>query len=179
MPTQVVLVDEQDREIGVAEKLEAHRTGLLHRAVSVFAVDSTGQIIVQKRSASKYHSGGLWSNSACTHPLPGEDNATAASRCLKEELGLEAIELAEIFSLTYLAAVSDNLIEHEFDHVFVCNYEGDPMPSPQEVAEWRTLSFEQLLAELDDAPELWTPWCAVIAWSMKAADAQASLLGDA
>ncbi len=179
MSTYVVLVDQHDREIGAAEKLEAHRNGALHRAVSVLALDRNGRLIVQKRSASKYHSGGLWSNSACTHPLAGEDNAKAAARCLKEELGLHAIQLEEIFSFTYRAAVSPELTEHEFDHVFVCSYEGEPVPNPQEVAAWRTLSFEQLTAEIDAAPELWTPWCALIARRMKDADVQLSLLKGA
>src|SRR5687767_9772562 len=108
--SRVVLVDLDDRAIGTEEKLRAHTLGTLHRAVSVFASDATGSLIVQQRALSKYHSGGLWSNTACTHPQPGETPLAAAERCLREELGVSTV-LSPAFRFRYRAAVPPRLIE--------------------------------------------------------------------
>jgi isopentenyl-diphosphate delta-isomerase len=155
---QVVLVDPSDRELGTAEKLEAHRTGALHRAVSVFAFDDAGRLLIQRRAVGKYHSGGLWSNSACTHPRPGESPAAAAARCLASEMGVHAIDLEPAFALTYRAVVSPTLTEHEFDHVFVAGLEGTPRADPAEVSEWRLEDAARVGAWARERPQDWTPW---------------------
>ena len=163
MGMRVVLVDEHDREIGVADKLEVHRSGDLHRAVSVFLLDSGGRLLVQRRSQEKYHSGGLWSNSACTHPAPGERPDEAAHRCLSEELGLRAVTLEKAFTLIYRAPVGPDMIEHELDHVFIGTYEETPRPVAAEVSEWKLLEWPQVLAGIAGHPADWTPWCALLA----------------
>jgi isopentenyl-diphosphate Delta-isomerase len=153
----VVLVDEQDREIGTEEKLRAHREGRLHRAVSVFVFNSRGEMLLQRRAREKYHSGGLWSNACCSHPRPGESAADAAARRLTEELGLTA-SLEPAFSFIYRAELDAGLVEHELDHVFVARTDEDPIPWPEEVEEWRWIDLDTLAVELADYPGRFTAW---------------------
>lgn len=155
--SQVVLVDLDDRAIGTEEKLRAHALGTLHRAVSVFASDASGALIVQQRALSKYHSGGLWSNAACTHPQPGETNLAAAERCLREELGVGAV-LSPAFRFRYWAAVPPGLIEHEYDHVFVGVLTSPPKPVRDEVMAWRAALPDELAREIGQRPEAFTAW---------------------
>jgi isopentenyl-diphosphate Delta-isomerase len=157
MSEQVILVDEHDREAGAAEKLEAHRQGLLHRAFSVFVFDRAGRLLLQKRAAAKYHSGGLWSNTACGHPRPGEGTAEAARRRLREEMNFDC-ELREAFDFVYRAELSGGLVEHEFDHVFVGFYEGEPEPDAGEVEDWKWVSIAELRRGLDEEPESYSRW---------------------
>lgn len=155
---EVVLVDEDDGELGVAGKLDVHRTGALHRAVSVFAFDAQGAMLIQRRAAGKYHSGGLWSNSACTHPRPRESPAEAARRCMREELGVECIHLAPAFVFTYRADVAAGLVEHELDHVFLATVAGPVSADPQEVAEWRLVAPDDVAREVESNPMAFTAW---------------------
>jgi len=156
----VVLVDESDREVGVAPKLAAHAEGVLHRAFSVFVLNARGELLLQRRAAAKYHCGGLWTNSCCGHPRVGEPVAAAARRRLREEMGFEC-ELVPAGSFVYRAELGNGLVEHEFDHVFVGRHEGDPVPDPAEVAEWRRQSPRAALAEAEAHPERFTPWFAL------------------
>lgn len=156
----VVLVDEADREVGTADKLEVHRDGRLHRAVSVFLFDDAGRWLLQRRADGKYHSGGLWSNTACTHPRPGEAPATAALRRLDEEMGVRCL-LRPAFSFLYRAELDggpEPLVEHEFDHVFVGRFSGTPTPAPGEVSDWRWADAETLRHDLAYGPDRYTPW---------------------
>jgi isopentenyl-diphosphate delta-isomerase len=159
MPTdeRVILVDERDRELGTVEKLRAHREGSLHRAFSVFIFDRAGRLLLQKRARGKYHSGGLWSNTACGHPRPGVETRAAARRRLREEMGFDC-ELREAFEFLYRAELDGALVEHEYDHVFVGTHEGDPAPDPSEVEEWRWVSMGELLRGLSERPELYSRW---------------------
>src|SRR5918997_6672888 len=127
MSEQVILVDEADREVGTGSKLEAHREGALHRAFSVFVFDRRGRLLLQKRAAGKYHSGGLWSNTCCGHPRPGEATAEAARRRLREEMNFDC-ELRAAFEFLYRAQFTNKLIEHEYDHVFVGEFGGVFVP---------------------------------------------------
>ena len=158
---RVVLVDERDVEIGTEEKLRAHRDAALHRAVSVFLFDGRGAVLLQRRAAGKYHSGGLWSNACCGHPRPGESAAAAAHRRLREEMGIDC-PLAPVFAFTYRAELGGGLVEHEFDHVFVgrCVAEPapDPTPDPAEVEGWRWADVEQVRADLAARPDRYTAW---------------------
>jgi isopentenyl-diphosphate delta-isomerase len=154
---QVILVDEQDQEVGTDEKLRAHREGSLHRAFSVFIFDRAGRLLLQKRARSKYHSGGLWSNTACGHPRPGEETAKAARRRLREEMNLDC-ELRKAFDLIYRAEVDGSLVEHEYDHVFVGTYEGEPAPDPAEVEDWRWVSINELRRGLREEPDRYSRW---------------------
>jgi isopentenyl-diphosphate delta-isomerase len=157
MPEHVILVDDSDRPLATCEKLEAHELGLLHRALSVFVFDTRGRMLLQRRAQGKYHAGGLWSNTCCTHPRPGEPTEAAAHRRLREEMGF-GCALAEHFSFTYRIALDNNLIEHEYDHVFTGRYDGDPSPNAEEVAGWRWVDPHWLDKDLKLRPRVYTPW---------------------
>jgi isopentenyl-diphosphate delta-isomerase len=154
---QVILVDERDRELGFAEKLAAHRAGALHRAFSVFVFDARGRLLLQQRAAAKYHSGGLWSNTACGHPRPGEATDDAARRRLREEMNVDC-ELREAFKFIYRAGVGDALVEHEFDHVFVGEYMDDPAPDAAEVESWKWIALDDLRRDLAREPQAFSAW---------------------
>lgn len=154
---EVVLVDEQDVEVGVAPKLAAHTDPRLHRAFSVFVFDSQGRMLLQRRAGGKYHSAGLWSNTACGHPRPGEPTAAAAARRLHEEMGFHC-PLEHRTIMIYRADVGAGLVEHELDHIFVGTFQGEPVPHPDEVSEWRWASTADLHADAAAAPEHYTPW---------------------
>jgi isopentenyl-diphosphate delta-isomerase len=153
----VILVDEQDNEQGVMEKMEAHRKGVLHRAFSIFIFDSKGKMLLQKRSEEKYHSPNLWTNACCSHPFPGERTEDAATRRLAEELGF-ATPLKEIFSFTYHAVVENGLEEHEFDHVFAGQYEGAIIPDKGEVSDYAYEDMERIRWAVENQPEKFTAW---------------------
>ena len=155
---RVILVDERDAPVGELEKLEAHRRGTLHRAFSVFVLDGEGRVLLQRRAEAKYHSGGLWSNTCCGHPRPGEETRAAATRRLREEMGFECA-LEGVGAFVYHARVGD-LMEHELDHVFAGRFDGDPRPDPAEVAEWRWISMDELARDLEVHPERYTVWLA-------------------
>lgn len=153
---QVVLVNEQDQEIGRMEKLEAHEKGQLHRAFSVFLYNQKGEMLLQRRALHKYHSGGLWTNTCCSHPRPGESNHAAASRRLVEEMGISC-EFDHAFSFLYRQQVG-TLIEHELDHVFIGQFDGDAQINMEEVAEWKFMPIDALKADMDLHPENYTIW---------------------
>lgn len=155
----VVLVDSRDRPVGTAPKLAVHETGALHRAFSVFLFDPQGRLLLQRRAADKYHSGGLWTNTCCGHPRPGEPVAAAAARRLREEMGIGG-DLREAGTFVYRADVGRGLIEHELDHVFVGRFGGEPAPDPREVGGWRWVAIPTLQAELAARPEHFSPWFA-------------------
>jgi isopentenyl-diphosphate delta-isomerase len=153
----VVLVDEQDKEIGTMEKLQAHVEGRLHRAVSVFIFNTKGELLLQQRAEGKYHSAGLLTNTCCSHPRPGEGIHDAAVRRLQEEMGITC-QLKEVFSFTYKAYLDHNLTEHEFDHVFTGITDAIPKPDKSEAGGWKYMSMEQLEEEIKTNPEQFTEW---------------------
>ncbi len=153
----VVLVDKNDGEIGVMPKLEAHQKGLLHRAFSIFVFNLDGEILLQQRAADKYHSANLWSNTCCSHPLPGESNNDAAIRRLSQEMGFTC-KLKLIFSFIYKAELENDLIEHEFDHVFFGNFDGIPKINTEEVQNYKYMSLDELKLDLTIHPQNYTKW---------------------
>lgn len=157
MSERVILVGPDDAPIGSAEKLHAHRIGALHRALSVFVFRPDGALLLQRRAPGKYHSGGLWSNTCCSHPRPGEETAAAAARRLGEEMGIRC-ELTRAFSFVYHTEVGDGLVEHEYDHVFLGTWSGAPRPDPGEVSEWRWSLPGDLDRERALRPHRFTPW---------------------
>jgi len=157
MDTLVILVDENDNQTGLMEKLEAHQKALLHRAVSVFIMDSGGEWILQKRAYHKYHSKGLWTNTCCTHPLPGESEKESASRRLMEEMGIQC-DLKKLFTFIYKENMDDGLTEHEYDHVFWGISDDTPVINADEVESWMKISFDQLHQSVIDQPDLYTYW---------------------
>jgi len=158
---EVVLVDEEGREIGSAGKLEAHRNGgKLHLAFSILLFNGRGETLLQRRAKGKYHFGGLWSNACCSHPRPGEVLAEAARRRLREELGVDA-ELREVFRFVYRASDSrSGLSEHELDHVFVGRIDAEPRPDPEEIDDLRWVSESELERDVAAHPGRYTPWFA-------------------
>ena len=153
----VVLVDENDVAIGVAPKSRVHLTGERHRAVSVFLFDERGRLLLQRRAAGKYHSPGLWSNTCCGHPRPGESALAAAQRRLREEMGVECA-LTHAHTFEYRAAVGPELLEHEVDHVFTGVFTGEPVPDPDEVSEWEWRAPEEVRRDCRDNPARYSTW---------------------
>lgn len=154
---QVILVDENDQPIGEMEKMEAHKKGVLHRAFSVFIFNKKNELMIQQRALTKYHSPGLWTNTCCSHPREGEKTIDAAHRRLIEEMGFDC-EIKEIFSFTYKADVGQGLTEHEFDHVFVGNFNADPKINPDEVNDWKFVSMAEIKKDMTRSPEKYTVW---------------------
>lgn len=156
---QVILVDEHDREVGTANKLDAHRgEGRLHRAFSVFLFDPEGRMLVQRRAAGKYHFPSLRSNACCSHPRPGEDVSAAARRRVREELGVD-VALRAVFAFVYTARdTRSGLAEREYDHVFVGTLQSEPVPDPQEVDSVAWVEPGDLLHDVARHPERYTPW---------------------
>ena len=157
MEDKVILVDESDNEIGSAEKLEAHQKGERHRAFSIFVFNPAGLLLLQKRASKKYHSGGLWSNTCCSHPRPGFPIEQEARRKLQQEMGFEC-DLQWIFQFSYKTEFPNSLIENEIDHVFVGRYDHDPSPNPDEADEWKWMELEDLVNDLKAHPESYTYW---------------------
>ncbi|HZH29597.1 MAG TPA: isopentenyl-diphosphate Delta-isomerase [Pyrinomonadaceae bacterium] len=158
---QVILVDEQDRALGASEKLAAHVAGSLHRAFSIFVFNSAGQLLLQRRASGKYHSGGLWSNTCCGHPRPDEPTAAAARRRLREEMNFEC-ELSAAFEFIYRAELANKLVEHEYDHVFVGEFDGAFTPETSEVEDWKWATPAELRRALCERPEEYTYWLRVV-----------------
>jgi isopentenyl-diphosphate delta-isomerase len=155
---QVVLVDKNDNEIGIEEKIRAHENGgKLHRAFSIFIFNSKGEMLLQLRSVKKYHFGGLLTNTCCSHPRPGESLEHAIHRKLKQEFGFDT-ELKEKFSFTYQADFDNGLSEHEFDHVFIGTFDGEPKPNPEEIDDFKWIDMEELKKDVNENPEKYAPW---------------------
>lgn len=157
----VILVDENDNELGTMEKMEAHKKGLLHRAVSVFIVTPEGKWLLHRRALNKYHSNGLWTNACCTHPLPGESSLDAAHRRLQEEMGMQT-NLTELFHFIYKAPLDNELTEHELDHVFVGCTAQEPILNLDEAMDWKYISHKELKSDLSSNPGNYTVWFKII-----------------
>ncbi|MDO8260296.1 MAG: isopentenyl-diphosphate Delta-isomerase [Candidatus Magasanikbacteria bacterium] len=162
MIDDIILVDENDKQIGTSEKMAVHEAGKLHRAFSILIFNSGGELMLQKRVSEKYHCGGLWTNTCCSHPRPGESLVTATSRRLQEEMGFDC-ELKEIFSFVYKIRFANGLTENEFDHVFVGKYDGQPIINPSEVSDWRWVKMSDLIDDIHQNKADYTPWfCRII-----------------
>ena len=157
MYEQVVLVNKKDEAIGLMDKLEAHKKGALHRAVSVFIFNSDNQLLIQRRSLGKYHTPGIWSNTACSHPRNNESTILCANRRLFEEMGI-ITKVRSIFSFLYKAELSGDLIEHELDHVFIGITNKKPNPNPEEVCDWKYIDETSLKKLFHDIPDAFSPW---------------------
>jgi len=155
--TNLILVDEQDRQIGLMEKMEAHQKGLLHRAFSVFIFNDRQEMLLQQRAAKKYHSGGLWTNACCSHPFPNESVIDAGKRRLQEEMGF-CTSLEPAFSFTYRCEFDNGLIEHEFDHVLIGHSNGPIQPEPREVQDYCYQTMEEIAGNLSTHPHRYTEW---------------------
>lgn len=156
MEDVLILVDQHDNVVGASNKLQMHRDGVLHRAFSISVFDSRGRLLQQQRAAGKYHSGGLWSNTCCGHPRHGENN-NVAHRRLGEEMGFDCT-LQEVATITYHAQVSNNLIEYEYDHIYVALFDSDPAPEPGEVSNWAWVETRALMELIETQLDAFTAW---------------------
>lgn len=161
MEQQVILVNERDEEIGLMEKLQAHQRGALHRAFSVFVFDTSGRLLLQQRAANKYHGALLWSNTCCSHPYPGEAIEAAADRRLQEEMGFSA-HLKRAFSFTYKALVENGLMENEFDHVFIGEYNGPVKINIEEAAAYGYETIPAIKEAIQKNPSNFTTWFRIV-----------------
>lgn len=157
----VILVDGNDREVGLMEKMEAHRKGLLHRAFSVLVFNENGELLLQRRAFGKYHSEGLWTNTCCSHPYPGETVLEAGKRRLFEEMGFSC-ELSEVFSFIYKAELENGLTEHELDHVIVGFSEETPHLNLEEVSAFKWMPIDEIKADMDHNPSQYTAWFRIL-----------------
>ncbi|MBU3904907.1 MAG: isopentenyl-diphosphate Delta-isomerase [Nanoarchaeota archaeon] len=156
---EIILVDENDNEIGFMEKLEAHQDGgRLHRCFSIFVFNSEGKMLLQKRAKVKYHFGELWANTCCSHPNKGEETDVAVHRKLMQEFGFDT-ELKEVFTFIYKAYdAGSQLTEHEFDHVFIGTFDGEPKPNPEEIGEYDWVEINWLKKDVQENPSKYSPW---------------------
>ena len=157
MENYVVLVDDKDKVIGTAPKLQAHQQGSLHRAFSIFIFNNKREMLLQQRANDKYHSGGLWTNACCSHPGPGEKIEDAAYRRLSEEMGFDC-DLIKAFHFIYRTEFENGLMEHELDHVFIGRYDGLVVPNCNEVNNYKWINVKRLQEEINLHPELYTSW---------------------
>ncbi len=152
----IILVDENDNQVGTGEKMEVHRAGKLHRAFSVFVFNSRNEMLLQRRALTKYHSGGLWTNTCCSHPRPEEKTMDGAKRRLMEEMGFEC-ELKEVDSFVYKTEF-EGLFEHEHDHVLIGKYEGEIRENKDEVEEWKWVNRDELNIDVKNNSDKYTSW---------------------
>ena len=154
---KVILVDKNDKQVGLMPKLEAHKKGVLHRAFSIFIFNSKYELLLQKRASSKYHSGGLWTNTCCSHPREGEDILDAANRRLDEEMGIKT-SLRKVYDFIYKAELDNQLTEHEFDHVFYGVCDNDPILNKNEAEDFKWVDMETLNNDIIKNEDNYTVW---------------------
>ncbi|SDS29396.1 isopentenyl-diphosphate delta-isomerase [Gillisia sp. Hel1_33_143] len=158
---KVILVDQNDEQIGLMPKMEAHEKGLLHRAFSVFVFNDKNELMLQQRAHSKYHSPGLWTNTCCSHQREGESNIAAGKRRLMEEMGFST-ELNDTISFIYKAPFDNGLTEHEFDHILIGNFQQEPKLNLEEAAAWKWMALEDVKKDMTDNPSVYTEWFKII-----------------
>jgi len=161
MANEIVLVDENDNEIWLGEKMDVHKKGLLHRAISVLILNKKWEMLLQQRALGKYHCPGLWSNATCTHPFQNESNIHAAHRRLQEEMWFDT-DLEEIFQFKYIAHFENWLTENEYDHVFFGYYDWEICMNPDEVADFKWISVDDLQKDIVSNPDTYTQWFKII-----------------
>ncbi|MCA1763168.1 MAG: isopentenyl-diphosphate Delta-isomerase [Cryomorphaceae bacterium] len=157
MNNHVILVDSNDNKIGVMEKIEAHRKGLLHRAFSVFLFNEEGEMLIHKRADVKYHCGGLWTNACCSHPQDEQSIEENIQQKLMQEMGITC-PVEKAFDFVYRSELENGLTEYEYDHVYIGTFCDAPNPNPDEVSDWKYVSLGQIQRDLENSPEIFTPW---------------------
>lgn len=157
----VILVNENDEQIGLMPKLEAHEKAVLHRAFSVFVLNDKNELMLQQRAHHKYHSPMLWTNTCCSHQREGETNLEAGNRRLMEEMGFRT-DLKELFHFIYKAPFDNGLTEHELDHVMIGYYDENPLINPEEVASWKWMEIDAVKEDMEFYPDNYTVWFKII-----------------
>ena len=158
---EVILVDKNDKQIGLMPKMEAHEKAVLHRAFSVFIFNDKNELMLQQRAFHKYHSPGLWTNTCCSHQRNGETNLEAGKRRLEEEMGF-VTELQESTSFIYKAPFDNGLTEYEYDHIMIGHYNGTPNINTDEVADWKWMPLEDVKVDMTFHPDNYTAWFKII-----------------
>jgi isopentenyl-diphosphate delta-isomerase len=158
---EIILVDENDNELGFMPKLETHQKGLLHRAFSILIFNKKGELLIHKRAENKYHSSNLWTNTCCSHPRKGETTNEAVHRRLQEEMGFDC-KLEFAYKFIYKTEFENNLIEHEYDHVFIGEYNDEIQPNPAEVSDYKWISLSNLRNDIVKNPKNYTFWFQLI-----------------
>jgi len=166
MKQKVVLVDKNNRKIGVAEKIKAHQEGILHRAFSIFVFNPKGELLIQQRAKTKYHSGGLWSNTVCSHPRPGETYQQAIHRRLIEEMGFDC-KLKKSFCFIYKTDFQNHLIENEYDCVFIGEYTEEPKPNKEEIMDYKWVTTKELVQDIKANPDNYSVWLKIALEKLK------------
>ena len=161
MTNQVILVDENDNEIGLEEKIAAHKKKLLHRAFSIFLFNKSSELLLQKRAPNKYHSGNLWTNTCCSHPIPNTSIEESAKKRLVVEMGIET-ELSKVFSFVYKAEFANGLCEYEYDHVLFGHFDGVPNLNPNEAVDYKWIKIKDLKLQIDSNPDDFTVWLRIM-----------------
>jgi len=161
MVDNIILVDKNDKEIGVCEKIEAHKKGLLHRAFSVFTFNSKEELLMQRRAKEKYHSGGLWTNTVCSHPKKDENLEKWIKKRMVEEMGFFT-DIREIYSFVYKSDYENGMIEYEYDHIFISFYNNNPKPNPDEVMDYKWMKIDDIKKDIDKNPEKYTIWFKIL-----------------
>ncbi len=154
---KVLVVNEKDEPLFEMDKMEAHEKGVLHRAFSIFIFNSKNEILIHQRAGDKYHGAYLWTNACCSHPQLNEDVKNSAIQRLQFEMGLQC-SIHFLFSFIYKTVVENNLIEHEYDYVFIGYSDKDPEPNPTEVKAYKWLSINDLKIDIVNQPQLYTYW---------------------
>ncbi|GER60293.1 isopentenyl-diphosphate Delta-isomerase [Patiriisocius marinus] len=157
----VILVNENDEQIGLMPKMEAHEKAVLHRAFSVFIFNNDNELMLQQRALHKYHSPGLWTNTCCSHQRDGESNIEAGTRRLQEEMGF-VTQLNETTSFIYKAPFDNGLTEHELDHILVGNFNETPVINEDEVVAWKWMLLEDVKKDIENNPQIYTAWFKII-----------------
>jgi len=161
MKKKLILVDKTDKQVGVSEKIKAHKEGKLHRCFSILIFNSKGELLLQQRAKNKYHSSLLWSNTCCSHPRPNKDIKKEAKRRLKQEMGIKCDNLKEAFTFTYYVDFG-NITENEFDHVFTGKFDGAPKPNKKEATNWKWISIKDLKQDITQQPTHYAHWLPLI-----------------
>ena len=164
---QLILVNEKDEQVGIADKTTAHLQGMLHRAFSIFLFNSNNELLLQQRALHKYHTPGLWTNTCCSHPYDGEVIEDAALKRLEVEMGISA-SLEKVFHFQYKSVLPNGLIEHELDHVFIGKFSDKPNINPDEAMAWKYMPLDAIETEIEKTPEKYTPWFKIILPKLKA-----------
>lgn len=158
---KVILVNQKDEQIGLMPKMEAHEKGLLHRAFSVFVFNDRNELMLQQRALTKYHSPGLWTNTCCSHQREGENNIEAGKRRLQEEMGFST-DLKDTISFIYKAPFDNGLTEHEYDHILVGKFNREPDLNPEEAADYKWLTLDEVRKDMRENPQIYTEWFKII-----------------
>jgi isopentenyl-diphosphate delta-isomerase len=158
---KVILVDTNDKVIGLMDKMAAHEQALLHRAFSVFVLNDKNEVMLQQRASHKYHSPLLWTNTCCSHQRVGESNIQAGKRRLEEEMGF-VTELKELFHFIYKAPFDNGLTEHELDHVMIGYSNDEPKINSEEVENWKWMKIQDIKNDMEIHPEIYTVWFKII-----------------